>query len=739
MGYAISMLVLITLLAGLGCTKSKSGDANQSRASAGAKKRPINTDGEIPGYLAETKDGRASVFVASSIANPAIHPITIDYVKVADGWVLSRALNQPAEVSIEDESGATLDLPGETRHRVYALTTELQACASVAVTVEVPASSSGGESKKLFIAADDLSVSHSSVDEWSSATMSMRLGRATIALVCLDAADEVPVGFTRAIPPSNPAAVEVIRDGASATLSWQASSSSQARYAIAYRPGSAPANCAEWYVEPSAMVASETSYVVEGLDPETDYGFRVCAVREGEPQSKGAIGVTGTQLALSSPAAAIALGAEHTCVIVDGGEVRAPGDVVCWGKNNAGQLGVGDNVTRCASGGAGCVASIPRVSLPDGEKATMVTAGGSHTCALLESGRVVCWGLNAYGQLGIGSQASQCNAGGTSCAASIPTVAFSAGRKAIQVAAGYFFTCALLEDYQIVCWGDNNAHQQGHVNEGFVHQTCDDGGPNCGLALKPVSFGASNFTPVKVSTGRSSTCAISDAGEIACWGMAEEGELGVGDPNSLSSQPESSCSFSGGVICADPHYPVLPSGAKAVDVTAGTSFACVRTDDGGIRCWGKNNQGQLGLGDSNNRCHVSSQADCVAQISAVDVPQGSSKSIMAGGLHACAVQQDDSVVCWGGNQNGRLGIGSTANQCNTGGGSCAASIPAISNVGDPFIHVAGYSATCGLTESRKLVCWGPNDVGQLGLGDTTERCASGGSSCVSSLPFIQFE
>ncbi len=286
--YFLTLPVVLALA--LSCSKARSGGAAETRGGvAAAKKRPINQDGEIPGYLAETSDGRANIFVPTSIANPDLHPITINYARAADQWVVSNALNPPAEISIRQSNGAPLDLPGETRHRVYAPQDDVLACGGIAMTIELPAATSA--SNKLFVAPGDLTFGDDGTG-WTYATFAMALPQATIGMVCLDSPDTTPPGFTRAAAPADPSGLQLVRTGNSITASWTASSTAGARYAVAYRPNSPPGNCGEWYVEPSTIVGTSTSVTVNDLDPDLTYGVRVCAVGDATPQSKGATGLS---------------------------------------------------------------------------------------------------------------------------------------------------------------------------------------------------------------------------------------------------------------------------------------------------------------------------------------------------------------------------------------------------------------------------------------------------------------
>jgi alpha-tubulin suppressor-like RCC1 family protein len=130
-------------------------------------------------------------------------------------------------------------------------------------------------------------------------------------------------------------------------------------------------------------------------------------------------------------------GSHHTCAIVGGGDVR------CWGEGEDGRLGYG-NVDDI--GDTETPASVPPVAL--GGKAVAVSAGGAHTCAVLETGAVRCWGYGNDGQLGYGNGDS---IGDTETPASVAPVVL--GAKAVAISAGAYHSCALLETGRVRCWG----------------------------------------------------------------------------------------------------------------------------------------------------------------------------------------------------------------------------------------------------------------------------------------------
>jgi hypothetical protein len=136
---------------------------------------------------------------------------------------------------------------------------------------------------------------------------------------------------------------------------------------------------------------------------------------------------------------ALAGGADHTCAILDDGSVR------CWGYNSNGQLGDGTNTDR----------NTPTAlsSWPSGRTAVAITAGSYHTCAILDDGSVRCWGSNSDGQLGDGTTTDR----------NTPTTlsGWPSGRTAVAISAGYYHTCAILDDGSVRCWGYNSDGQLG--------------------------------------------------------------------------------------------------------------------------------------------------------------------------------------------------------------------------------------------------------------------------------------
>jgi alpha-tubulin suppressor-like RCC1 family protein len=216
----------------------------------------------------------------------------------------------------------------------------------------------------------------------------------------------------------------------------------------------------------------------------------------------------------------------HTCAILDDDTVK------CWGQNLFGQLGLGDTNDR------GNVANqmgvnLPTVDLGPGRTAKAIAAGFQHTCAVLDDGTVKCWGLNLYGQLGLGDTVQRGDKA-NEMGANLPTVDFGAGRVAIAIAAGFSHSCALFDDSTVKCWGQNGDGQLG-VGD-FRNRGETPGDFEAGLP--PVSVGTGRLvTSLTIHGNARHTCVLLDDQSVKCWGFNGEGELGYGDDNDRGYQP----------------------------------------------------------------------------------------------------------------------------------------------------------------------------------------------------------
>ena len=194
--------------------------------------------------------------------------------------------------------------------------------------------------------------------------------------------------------------------------------------------------------------------------------------------------------------------------------------------------------------------------------AVSITAGFYHTCAVLNTGAVNCWGSNSDGQLGNGTT--------TSSLVPVAVSAFTGGATAVSITAGGYHTCALLNTGAVNCWGANGAGRLGNGT------TTDSSAPVAVAAFTDVSA-----TAVSITAGSSHTCALLNTGAVNCWGRNFNGQLGNGT-NTDSSAP----------VAVDP----FTGGATAVSITAGGFHTCALLNTGAVNCWGANGAGRLGNG-----------------------------------------------------------------------------------------------------------------------------------------------
>ncbi len=355
---------------------------------------------------------------------------------------------------------------------------------------------------------------------------------------------------------------------------------------------------------------------------------------------------------LTEDVVAIGAGSSHTCAaLVSGG-------VACWGLDDAGQLGDGDD------GGAQEDAAVAVAGLTD--RVVQLSAGVSHTCARTESGGVFCWGDDGDGQLGDGDD------GGSAEPAPVAVLGLSSGVAAI--AAGSFHTCAITTSGSALCWGRDHVGQLG------------DGADDGAAEPAPVSVQGLDGEVAEVHAGDNFTCARDDAGLVRCWGTDSFGQLGDGADGGASH---------------DTAAPAVALGVAVSTFVTGKSFVCAALEDDAIRCWGQGTLGQLGEGDAGG----------VSRSSPVALDGRALVDITVGDTHSCALEDDGDVVCWGSDDAGQLGDGADD------GASALLPVDVVGLPG-PAIHVrAGRDHTCALLTDGDVACWGSDAFGQLGSGD----------------------
>jgi alpha-tubulin suppressor-like RCC1 family protein len=287
-----------------------------------------------------------------------------------------------------------------------------------------------------------------------------------------------------------------------------------------------------------------------------------------------------------------------------------------------------------------------------------IDAGLFSSCALLSTGSIKCWGENSNGNLGTGDNMSSL--------VPVPVVDIT---DATKIATGDKHTCAVLADSSARCWGYNSTNALG-----------DGTSTNRFRPTTPIGL-TSGVTDI--AAGESTSCAVVSGG-VKCWGSA----FGAATPADL---------------------PGLTSGVAAVS-TMGNHW-CARMTSGGIKCWGQNNFGQLGDGTISNGFSLT-PVDVVGVTNAVDLD--------AGGSHSCVAVLSGQALCWGLNNVGQIGLGSSSAPVTP-----PQEVPGLTGVVDVAAggEYGGPGHTCALTTTGALYCWGLNISGEIGDGTTVDSAS----------------
>jgi alpha-tubulin suppressor-like RCC1 family protein len=445
--------------------------------------------------------------------------------------------------------------------------------------------------------------------------------------------------------------------------------------------------------------------------------------------------------AASAAATSVSTGGESACAIDGAGAVQ------CWGDGYSGQLGPAVSARTATP-----------VTIPLAQSATSVSIAYTHACAVLADASVACWGNNAFGQLG----------DGTTNDSSTPVSVTGLSATAVKVSVGGDFSCALLTTGAVQCWGNNGYGQLGNgsaagsltpvtvsgistalqLSTGDGHACVKIAGNNArcwGLgdygilgngtstsSNVPVAPSLPNGSVKEISAGYRVTCALRTNGSASCWGWNDQGELGNGKIGAGSGTPVNVVGLGGSAThisvggyhaCAQlttgtvrcwgqnnnlqlgnlayPYSAVPVSvgslGSSATGIFAGSEFNCANLANGHLRCWGSNNWDELGAGD-----------DMIAQSPVPPTGLVATTSISSLTNHNCAISVAKDVWCWGWNLSGQIGNGRTlANEPPT----------KVTGLGGQAKAVAvGVSHSCAIRTDNVVRCWGAGDDGALGNG-----------------------
>jgi cysteine-rich repeat protein len=401
----------------------------------------------------------------------------------------------------------------------------------------------------------------------------------------------------------------------------------------------------------------------------------------------------------------------------------------------------------------------------DCKQALAVLAVGTaahHTCVRVTGGRVKCWGNNSSGELGRGDTEHRGDDPGEMGQA-LPYVDVGAGLVVVDITVANAGVCARFTDNRVKCWGSG-----GYLGLGDTENRGDDPG-EMGDALPFLDFGAGRHAIDVQGTGYT-YCALLDNARLKCWGGGSFGLLAIGNTQEdFGDEP-------GEMGDALPYLDLGP-GVTVAGASLGEAVACALLTGGAVKCWGINDFGQLGLGDTDTRgddpgemgnalpavplgsgtvasvhtdrtftcarfvddsvrCwgngmglgigdpdhHIGDQPNEMgANLPTVDLG-GPASDLIVGSPYACARMVDDTIKCWGNGFRGCLGNGSE-NHLGDDPGEMGANLPVVDlGTGRKVVaYNSHYFSSCAILDDGSLKCWGDNLYGRLGLGDKDHR------------------
>jgi alpha-tubulin suppressor-like RCC1 family protein len=287
----------------------------------------------------------------------------------------------------------------------------------------------------------------------------------------------------------------------------------------------------------------------------------------------------------------------------------------------------------------------------------VVSTGTFHTCGVTTSDVAYCWGYNLYGALGDGTNIGKGNP--------VPVLG---GLHFSLISAGEYHTCGITTSGKAYCWGQND---EGQLGDGTITSRSRPVAVKGGLVFR------------QIRPGSQFTCGATSSDKGYCWGSNRYGRLGI-------------ASIDAGRLAPTP----VAGGLAFRRVIAGGTHACGLTPVGKAYCWGRNVEGQIGIGQT-----VVRRLAPNAVVGGLTFTQ-----VVPGYYHTCGVTTGKRAYCWGLNNSGQLGDGTPTDRLR----------PTLVAEGHPFIGVSpAFARTCGISSDARMWCWGWNQYGELGVDPRT--------------------
>lgn len=470
----------------------------------------------------------------------------------------------------------------------------------------------------------------------------------------------------------------------------------------------------------TCVVASDEKIYCWGRNYEGQLGTGTTYRKSTEPVATDMTGaLSGKTIKL------ISSGDAETCV------VTTDNGIYCWGSNGSGQLGNGGTAESSVP------VSVDMSGVLSGKSFNSIYVGVSgNACVLDTLGELYCWGTNYAGQFG----------NGTTSDSNIPVRAANVGAlngKTIKDFSIYYtHGCAVASDDKVYCWGENDNGQIGDntnanklspvavndkltyagetikdfsVASNTIHEDAfcvltnsqkmycwggnlifpfgdDESAEDLTVPRQLIMQGSLAGKTVKSIASKFENnlgCLIASDDNVYCWGDQQNGKLGNGLENSVVQYNPVAVSRN-----------TVLNGKSIKKVTIGSEFACAMSTDGKAYCWGKNNYGQLGNGSSDATSSIPVEVDMAGVLSGKTI-----KDIESGKEHTCVLANDNRIYCWGRNESGQLGNGNTSNS----------NIPVLVNTSLRFGSIStGSSFSCAVSITNKTLCWGIGKYSRLG-------------------------
>lgn len=405
---------------------------------------------------------------------------------------------------------------------------------------------------------------------------------------------------------------------------------------------------------PSVATVDSVTGVLTGLDRGT---VSIRAISEGKSAMVSQVVVIKYR--------SLTTATQHACNIASGGIVW------CWGMNgNDGRIG-------SQTLGATAFSSSP-VQLPGNFRFTQIATYGRFTCGIRKDSKAMCWGNNSWGALGQP----------TNVAFAITPQEVAGNLSFRQLSAGGDHMCGITTDSKAYCWGNNQWGQFGAGNTTSNH-------------IPQAVGGGSSYN--SITAGSQFTCAVTIGFAGFCWGADGSGQHGTGLPISFGNTFITTAR----AMMSPPTFTSLYSS---------NNLSCGLTAAGAAYCWGSSTSGRLGS--------TGSETSTPRAVAGGHTFQ----NLSVGAAHSCGVTLAFEVYCWGSNANGQLGqtlTNGSVTPIRAGGALLASEVSAA--------NIATGSAAYSCAESKDRLttyCWGRNDFGQLGNGQSTTDVA------VNSTPTI---